>query len=385
MIVNRNHFISSREREALISLTALTYIEEHGLLSTDQIDDARRSLQALFLRASGEETTLRKLIHVLKATRQIQHSFAGISGTLTGVSKCIEVLEGKLAALRVELARKPVSAEANAAFVGPFLSFSQEFIQKTVAFSESLSNYLAAREREARAQSMHRIALEARERLRHRLAGRLAEARDEVETRIKQELVTSFDYGEAEASLEDARYDSRAAERSVRASLEEIQSMCQRAMNPALRDRIAVIDSGVDIFTRFVDALPTHPPLVALKNAVLELFKLYQHAHGMFQLDYRKLHHAVETMIDNPEAYFQAKEEDRDINLKRAKLRKIEGLIAFLEQAARLAVDEQMDAYSAFSRQLSGTISERRAPWCHVAEDLLRAKVQAEADISTRL
>lgn len=385
MIVNRNHFITPREREALISLTAITFIEENALLSPGQIDDAKKSLQALFLRASGEETMLRKLIEALKATRRIQSSFASISGTLAGVSKSIAVLEEKLSNLRQQLARQPVSAEANAAFIGPFLSFSQEFIQKAVMFHESLSNYLAAREQEARARSMHHIALDARERLRRRLSGRLAEARDETEERIKEELVTAFDYGETEAALVDARHASSASEHEVRENLEDIEAMCRRAMNPALRDRIAVIDPSADIFTRFADALPTHPPLETLKNAVLELFKLYQHSHGMFQLDFRKLRHALETMIDNPEAYFQSKEEDRDISMKRDKLRRIEGLISFLEQAARLAADDTMDAYATFSRQLSAAISERRAPWSHITEDLLRAKVQAEADISTRL
>ena len=385
MNVNRNHFISAREREAMISLTAITFIEDNALLSTAQIDDAKKSLQALFLRASGEETMLRKLIEVLKATRHIQNSFANISGTLSGVSRCIAVMEEKLADLRAELTLKPVTPEANTAFVGPFLSFSQEFVFMTTSFAESLTQYLAAREQEARAQSMHRIALDARERLRRRLSGRLAEVRDEAEARIKDELVTSFDYGQAETILEDARFESRAMERNVRDNLDEIQSMCRRAMNPALRDRIAVIDSGVDIFTRFADALPTYPPLESLKRAVLELFKLYQHAYGMFQLDFQKLSHALETMIDNADVYFQAKQEDHDLSHKRDKLRKIEGLIPFLERAARLAADQEMDAYSAFSRQLSAAISERRALWSHITEDLLRAKVQAEAEISTRL
>jgi hypothetical protein len=73
------------------------------------------------------------------------------------------------------------------------------------------------------------------------------------------------------------------------------------------------------------------------------------------------------------------------LSQKRDKLRKIEGLIPFLEHAARLAADQDMDAYSAFSRQLSAAISERRTQWSHIAEELLRAKVYAEAEISTRL
>lgn len=385
MTVNRNHFITPRAREALISLTAISFIEEHALLGAAQLEDARKSLQALFLRTSAEESTLRRLIEVLKTTRHIQSSFASISGTLAGVSKGVAVIESKLAALRAQLARKPVTAEANAAFMGPFLSFSQEFVHSTAAFAASLEDYLSVREREARAQSVHRITLEARERLRHRLSGRLAEAHGETETRIKDEIVASFDYAGAETALENARYECRRAAETVYGHLSDIQSMCQLAMNPALRDKFATLDPESDIFARFATALPRHACLEPLKEAVLELFRLYQHSHGMFQLDYQKLNRALDTMMDNAEAYFQSKEEDRDLAAKRDKLRKIEGLIPFLEQAARLATDEGLAAYPTFSRELSAAISERRAPWHAIAEDLLRAKIHAEAEISTRL
>lgn len=72
----------------------------------------------------------------------------------------------------------------------------------------------------------------------------------------------------------------------------------------------------------------------------------------------------------------------------RARLARINPLAPrhrFLERAARLAADERMDADSAFSHQLSALISKRRAPWSHVAKDLLRAKVQAEVEIGTHL
>ncbi len=383
--MNRNHFITPHEREALISLTAIRFIEEHTLLAPAQLGDAKRSLQALFLRTSGEESMLRKLIEVLKTTQQIHNSFAAIAGTLTGVYKCVAVVDGKLAELRGALEHRPVTAEANAAFTGPFLSFSHEFVQKMAAFAESLSRYLAAREQEARAQNLHRITLEARERLRRRLAGRLAEARDEVEARIKDEIVASFDYGAAETGLDNARYEARTAEQAVHDDLRDIQAMCRRAMNPALREGTDPVEPESDIFTRFAGALPLHPCLEPMKDAVLELFKLYQHSHGMFQLDYQKLNRAIATMMDNPDAYFQAKEDDRDLTAKRDKLRKIEGLIPFLEQGAALAADERADTYPAFSRALSAAISAQRAPWHHIAEDLLRAKIQAEAEISTRL
>ena len=385
MIANRNHFITPRAREALISLTAIGFIEEHALLSAAQLEDARRSLQALFLRTSGEESALRKLIALLKSTRHIHNSFASIAGTLAGVSKCTTVIDAKLLALRQELARKPVSAEANAAFVDSFLSFSHEFVRLTAGFAQDLKAYLAAREQEARAQSIHGISLEARERLRQRLSGRLAEARNDVEARIKDEVYSSFDYGDAETALADARYDCRVAAQTVHDHLREIQSMCFRAMNPALRDKHVVVEPDEDIFARFAAALGGHPCLETLKERVLELFRLYQHAHGIFQLDYQKLNRALDTMMDNTDAYFQSKEEDRDLTTKRDKLRKIEGLIPFLEQAARLAADDDTAAYPTFSRELSAVISERRAAWSHIAEDLLRAKIQAEAEISTRL
>ncbi len=385
MMLNRNHFIAPREREALIFLTAISYIEEHGLFTAAQLDDAKKSLQALFLRASGEETMLRQLIEVLKTTRRIHHSFASISGTLSGVSKCADVVEEKVAHVRVLVAQSAVTAEAHTDFVGPFLSFSQQFVQETQAFAERLAQYLNAREQHARAQSLYQIALDARERLRLRLAGRLGQASGEAELRIKDELVSSFDYGEAGLTLESTEHDARAMERDVQDHLREIQRMCSGAMNPALRDRLITVDPETDVFTRFAKALPRHACLPPIKDSVLELFKLYQHSHGMFQLDYQKLNRALDTMMSNAIAYFQAKVEDHDLTTKRERLRRIEGLIPFLEQAAHLADDDSMAAYSTFSRQLSATISERRAQWAHVAEDLLRAKVQAEAEISTRL
>ena len=385
MMLNRNHFIAPREREGLISLTAITYIEEHKLLSAEQLGDAKKSLQALFLRASGEETMLRKLIEVLKTTHNIHHSFASISGTLAGISKCVTTVEQRLTNLRTQLTLAPVSAEANTDFVGPFLSFSQMFLDKIAAFGHYLTQYLAAREQEARAHSLYNIALDARERLRQRLTGQLAQADGELEARIKDELVTSFDYGRAESEMKATARRSRAAEREVQGQLEKIQAMCHAAMNPGLRDRAAKVDPDEDIFAQFVGGLSRHHALAAIKDPVLELFKLYQHSHGMFRLDYNKLNRALDTMMGNTRAYFEAKEEDRDIAAKRERLHKIEGLIPFLEEAAQLAISDNMDAYPTFSRQLSATISDRRAQWNHIAEDLLRAKVQAEAEISTRL
>lgn len=385
MIVNRNHFITPRAREALVSLTAVSFIEEHGLLGAAQLDDARQSLQALCLRARGEESALRSLIAVLETTRQVRGSFARISGTLAGVFKCFALIESKLAALRAELGRKPVAAEAHAAFIAPFLSFSHEFLQKTAAFADSLSQYLAACEQEARAQDLHRVTLDARERRRRRRNGHLAGTRDDVEAWIDDEVAASFDHDEAEVGLQHARYQARTAEQAVTNHLQEIHSLCLHARNPAAGGQEAVAAPEADVCARFAQALEAHACLEPLKERVLELLKLYRHSYGLFQLDYRKLKRALGTLMDSPDVYFQWKVEDRDPAVERNKLRKIEALIPFLEQAARLAADEHMDAYPTFTRELSAAIRGRRAPWHGIAEDLLRAKVQAEAQISERL
>ena len=80
-----------------------------------------------------------------------------------------------------------------------------------------------------------------------------------------------------------------------------------------------------------------------------------------------------------------AKEEDEDIQEKRTKLNKIEGLIAFLESAANLLNDGVEYSYSRFSTRISDVIIQSRSPWSHIGEELLRMKVIAEAEYSTRL
>ena len=124
----------------------------------------------------------------------------------------------------------------------------------------------------------------------------------------------------------------------------------------------------------------------SMVKPVLELFKLCQHSYGMFRLDLQNLNKALEPMINNTEAYFTAKEEDKGIKTKREKLEKIEGLIYFLERTAAMVVSEkELVNYSKFSRRLSQLVSEKRSKWDHICEDLLRIKVMAEAELSTRI
>ena len=393
-------------REALISMTALYFIEEHALLRPDQLDDAKNSLQALFLHTSGEETMLRKLIEILKITKQIHQSFASISNVLTGITRGVQTVDSKIAAYKQLLATMTLSAEENAAFAGPFLSFSQAFLQKIDAFDKNMQQYAELKETEARYTSIYRIAIDARERLKQRLAGVLG-TRDhgEAESRIRKNVVSSFDYSEAESNLQFAQRDAHNKEEEILGQLEDIRAMCQMAKNPTMRGKSDdfsnttvssySVTSGAktakpnvdyeDVFALFSKALHTYPRLLQLKDIVLELFKLYQNSYGMFRLDCNNLSKAIETMFDNLEAYFETKEEDRDIQTKREKLKKIEGLIPFLEHSAVAVAEDEVLSYGKFSRKISDIISEKRAPWAHITEYLLRAKVQAEADLSTRL
>lgn len=391
--------IDAQSREALVSLTALTFIEDNALLARDQLAEARNSLQALFLRTSGEETMLRKLIGILKTTRALHQSFANIGNILSGVSKGLHTLHAKIAVLRDQTGRMVLSAEENADFVGPFLSFSQRFVQKIEGFQRLLNDYLEIKEAEGRQASHYRLARDARVQLKQRLAGNLgSEIRGEIENKIRQEVIASFDYSEAETNYKYAQRDSLNKEMEVREALAEIRAMCQMAMNPAMRASLAddVDDDAEDmlaarryefddIFTLFASALRKHPRMQHLKDSVLELFRLYQHSFGMLSLDFTQLAQATETMIANAEAYFDAKEEDKDIRSKRDKLRKIEGLIPFLEQAAALLGERGLDTHAKFSKRLSEVISAKRSAWEHIFEELLRAKVQAEAELSTRM
>jgi hypothetical protein len=391
MIGTPKKTIDRPQKEALISLTALYFIEEHHLLPKDKLVDAKNSLQALFLRTSGEETLLRKLIEILKTTQRIHLSFASIANILDGIPRGVATVDGKLAVLRQLLEQYRVSAEENTDFVGPFLSFSQDFLKKIEAFSRNLPQYLGLKEEEARLTSVYRIAREARARLKQRLSGGLgAEAESEVEDKIKQEVISSFDYSEAESNLKFARRESRNKEAEIHEQLLDIRAACQMAMNPTMREKLE-FGSGQpvpvyeDVFARFSSALRRHPRLLQIKDTVLELFKLYQHCYGMFSLDFANLTRSIGTMMDNTEAYFEAKDEDRDIRAKREKLRKIEGLIPFLEHTAETMADEELDSYSKFSRRISDIVSESKAPWVHISEDVLRAKIQAEAELSTQL
>jgi hypothetical protein len=386
-------YIDAQQKEALIVMIAILFIEEHSLLRQEDLEDAKNSLQALFLRTSGQATLLTKLIEVLQATKNIQQTFASIFIILSGIGKGVLAVEGKIALLRENLDQHKITAEEYRDFIDPFLSFSQNFQRQLAAFARGIELYVELKENEARHAHIYRIARDAREQLRDRLKGDLgSKPQGKTESRIRDEVVSSFDYGEARESLQLAIAEARTKEQDVLVQLDAIKAMCQLAMNPAMREKPALGTKPAstkpaheDIFTRLTEALQKHPALERLKEPVVELFKLYQHSYGMFALDYNRLQQALQLMQKNAAAYFEAKEEDKDIRAKREKLRRIEGLIPFLERGSRMLDEKEYNTYTIYTRRLSDVISEAKAAWAPVAEELLRAKVQAEAEMSTRL
>ncbi len=391
MALDAKKVADAQLKEALISMTTLAYIEEHALLTDAQLDDAKQSLQALFLRTSGEETMLRKLIAILKTTRSINKAFSDISKILNGVSRGASTVDAKLSGLRQEFGRLKITADENQAFVGPFLSFSADFVQRVTALHGAMEKYITAKENEASSTNVHRIALEARARLKERLSGTLgARARSELEAKIKQEVFQTFDYGEAERNLKDAKHKSRQVESDINALLADLRAMCQMAMNPDMRERgsgpgTATESAFPDVFVLARSGLKTHSRLQVIKENMLDLFRLYQHSYGMLRLDFENLNRAIEPMITNSDAYFRSKEEDEDIRVKREKLQKIEALIPFVERTAEALLDKESRSYPKFSKRFSEIISEKKTSWEFISADLLRTKVMAEAELSARM
>ncbi len=378
-------------KEALISMTTLLFIQEHRLLTPEQLADAKKSLQAMFLRASGEETMLRKLIEVLKTNKQLNQAFSDISKVQAGIGKSVLFLDDKITHIRQTFEDMDVSAEETRDFVGPFLLFAEEIFKHSENYHRYVLKYLELKEDEARKAHMYRIAHEARLRLRQRLSGDLgSDTHGELESKIKKEVIETFDYGETESNLKYAKRESRSVEKEINQIIENMSSMCQMVKNPSMRekdeeDKSEEESNYHDVYTLLLHALKKYPRLKGVKKDILELFKIFQHSHGMFRLDFGKLNKAIEPMINETEAYFEAKEEDEDIRAKRDKLEKIEALIPFLERTAHTLADSATIVYTKFSKKISDTITERKTPWEGINEELLRLKVVAEAELSTRI
>ena len=206
-------YIDAQQKEALIVMITILFIEEHGLLRQEDLEDAKKSLQALFLRASGQATLLIKLIEVLRATRNVHQTFASIFIILTGIGKGVTAVDGKITLLRESLDQHKVTAEEYRDFIDLFLSFSQNFHRRLSAFAREIEAYVELKENEAKLAHIYRIARDARNQLRDRLKGDLgSKPRGKTESRIKDEVVSSFNYGESRESLELAIAESHSKE-----------------------------------------------------------------------------------------------------------------------------------------------------------------------------
>jgi len=386
---NQGKILDRQQKESLISMIALLYVEEQGLLNDEQLEDAKESLQALFLRTTGEETMLRKLIEILKTNKALNQTFSDMSNVLGGITKSSETIKRKFEAFKQQLQSLEISAEENADFIGPFLGFSALFEKNVEQFERMMYSYRDVKEREARYANMFRIAKEARQRLKDRFSGGPGEE-GAKESKIKEKVIQTFDYGETEINHSYSQREAKNTLAEIELLIKEFQKMCQLAMNPAMREE----EKGYqpfkkseyeDVFSIYTAALIKHPRLEILKKPIQDLFRLYQHSYGMFAIDFQKFNHAITPMVENTDAYFQAKEEDEDIRTKRRKLEQIEGLINFLENVARLLKVEQEFVYAKFSKAVSDVIMMPASGWSPIVEDLLRMKVNAEADFSTRL
>jgi len=382
--------ISDKQKEMLIVMTALSFIEQNALMTQAQLNDARRSLQALFIRTTGEETMLRKLVEILKLNKDLHEAFSSISKISASISTSVEIISKKINYLKQYIGRLQLTPQENTDFFAPFLAFTHTFQERIVRFNQMMTHYLEVREDEAKRTHEYRIAEEASKRLKDRLSGKLASSTSgEVEESIKQEVMGTFDYASARTLLTDAQRESRLADKQVDGILQDIKTMCQMAMNPDMREKDEggrqVESEYEDIFNCFSSAVKKHQRLSKIKDFIIDYFKLYQRAYGMFVLDYDNFNKAVETITSNTKQYFESKQEDEDIRAKRVKLRKYEGLIPFLESSAALVAEYNDYAFTKFSKKVSETISEDDTVWEHISEELLVAKVAAEADLSTRL
>lgn len=385
-----NGTLHKKQKEMLIVMTALSFIEEFALMTNGQLSDAKRSLQALFIRTSGQETMLRKLIEILKITKDLHQAFSAISKISANISMGTEIISKKINYLKQYTSRLQLTPEESTEFFDPFLSFTHLFQEKVLQFNQHMLRYLDLREEEARRTHEFRIAQEASKRLRERLSGTLgARAQGEVEKSIRTEVLETFDYAEAHDRLKESQHEARLMARQILGVLQEMKNMCQLAMNPDMREKTEIglltHNQYEDIFAAFMRSLKMYPRLEQIKLFVIDYFKLYQKAYGMFALDFNNFNQSVETISNNPAQYFESKQEDEDIRVKESKLEKIEGLIPFLETTHSQIMEYSEDSFTEFSRRVSDIISLKNSQWNHVSEELLVAKVAAEADLTTRL
>lgn len=392
LVVHEEHAVlplSAQQKESLLMLIVINYAEAHGLLNAEQLEEARASLRVLFLHAAGEETMLRKIIGILTINRALNRTFGEMASVLAGLKKSHQSLTNKHRDLEQQLAAMVFTPEENSNFVQPLLEFSSNFVLAVTAFERQMAEYTTAKELEARSANIFRLAQEARDRLKQRFdTAPVEESRQEK--KVKRKVFETFNYAEAESEYKYNKRSAKSIGNEISASLKEFHLMCQMAMKPEMRSPHKIAGSKnksvyPDIYTIVIKALGRFPGLHPLIPFVQDQLKLYQRSFGMFMLDYEKLNKSMGPMNDNAEAYFLAKEQDEDVRTKLRKLAEIEALIAYIEDVARMIVEDQSVTYPQFSIVISKHITRAGTKWAPIAEQLIHMKLTAEAELSTRL
>ncbi len=381
--------LNAQQKESLLMLIVINYAEEHGLLNAEQLEDARASLRALFLHATGEETMLRKIIGILQINRALNITFSEMTKILAGINKSHQSLVSKHAALEKQLAAMVVTPDEIAHFSRPMLEFSSDFVRAVSGFNLQMTEYKEAKEQEARSANVYRLAQEARARLRQRFEQGVTQE-NQQEEQVKQKVYQAFNFAEAESDYQYHKRSAKSIREEISNSLKDFQQMCQMAMKPEMRSAHKINSKAgkppcVDIYTVTLKAMRSFPRLQPLIPAIQDQLKLYQRSFGMFMLDFEKFNNTLGPMIENTEDYFHAKEQDEDVRTKQKKLADIEALIAFVEDVSKLLHDGRDYLYPQFSIAISKNITRPGSSWAPIAERLLHMKVAAEAELSTRL
>ncbi len=134
--------LHDKQKDMLIVLTGLSFIEQNALMTQAQLNDARRSIQALFIRSSGEETMLRKLVEILKVNKELHEAFSSITKISTNVSTSVEIIGRKINYLKQYVSRLQLTPQEQSEFFAPFLGFTHKFQEKTVRFNNLMHQYL---------------------------------------------------------------------------------------------------------------------------------------------------------------------------------------------------------------------------------------------------
>jgi len=379
--------LPERQREMLVIMTALSFVEDNELMSDVQLRSAKRTLQQMFTTVGDNDTLLPVLIDHIRLNRDLREEFTEIARISARISQSVDILHSKFVYLQQYFTDVVVTDEERDDFVEPFTRFSRRFHGCVVRFNLDMRRYLELRETEARRAHDYRAAQEASQRLKERFSGI---ARDDAfslgPAEFKSEAVGTFNYEETRRRLTAARKECKAMSRQINSLLNDIKGMCQMAMNPDMRDTAAAdraedLDCE-DIFEHFTNSLRSYPRMQQIKSFVIDHFRLCQRAYSLLYADYQNFERAVSSMAQSPGDYFQAKRDDEDERLRRRKLRDYDGLIPFLETARDIVERPGPSGLSDWSYQFSSLIGTDEAPWSHVSTQLSDAKIVAESELN---